>query len=1006
MKNLKLTKPIALLLSGLMLVSTFTVTAAAAETDNGSGNDSSKVGQSISEVMELLNATTYAEYKVTHAEKALGKNAITIAGTDYDTEKTDAKVSVDTYGGEKALYTPELGTVVYNVDVPSDGLYMIEMDYYPIAGKASNIERALRIDGKIPFKESRYLSMTKIWKDDLSDIGESDTAFEQDPLGNDVRPMAIEAPDWATYEFKDATGYYNDPFQYYLTAGTHSLELEATREAVAIGSITLKPYDAPKSYEEVSAEYASKGYKAVSSDATVKIQAETPVRTSTSTVYPTYDRSSAISEPQDASKIRLNTIGKTTTWQSVGDWVEYTLTVNETGLYYIVPRFQQSEQPDMFVSRKLYINGELPFAEAGTLQFAYDDEFQAKPLNDGTTEFQFYFEAGKEYTLRFEVVLGNMAELISEIEASLVNLNQIYLKIKQITGATPDQYRDYNFIELIPNELNLLIVESANLYDFSARLEAITGERGSNCATLNEIARIADRMGRDEDEIAKNLSKFKANIGTLGTWMNTARKQPLQVDFFSVQSPDVALPKANANAFQAFAFEMSQFVASFFTDYNSLGSEAGGEGESISVWVTTGRDQSQIVRQMINDMFTPQYNIPVELKLVAAGTLLPATLAGNGPDVAYMGGSDPVNYAIRNAIQKLDGFDTFDEVCARFSDQAIVPFTLDVTENPATEEIEGDAAGVNAIPETQSFSMLFYRQDSFADLEIEVPTTWDELKAILPVLQSEYMEIAMPQKLAGFTLLYYQRNGELYADGGMRINLDSNLALDTFKELCDMITQYKFPLTFDFANRFRTGEMPLGIADYTMYTQLNAFATEIRGLWAMMPLPGYEMEDGTVNNTATTAVSGLVMMADAKNPENAWKYIDWITSTEAQSRYGNEYTALLGNGTIHPTANKEAMMNMNWSSTELETLMAQFNKLRATPEYPGSYIITRYVDFAFLDAYNNNADPVEAMLSQYIFINKEISRKRAEFGLDTLEMGETLASRAEEAAAAETGEAE
>ena len=451
---------------------------------------------------------------------------------------------------------------------------------------------------------------------------------------------------------------------------------------------------------------------------------------------------------------------------------------------------------------------------------------------------------------------------------------------------------------------------------------------------------------------------------------------------------------------------MSQFVASFFTDYNSLGSEAGGEGESISVWVTTGRDQSQIVRQMINDMFTPQYNIPVELKLVAAGTLLPATLAGNGPDVAYMGGSDPVNYAIRNAIQKLDGFDTFDEVCARFSDQAIVPFTLDVTDNPATEENEGDAAGVYAIPETQSFSMLFYRQDIFADLEIEVPTTWDELKAILPVLQSEYMEIAMPQKLAGFTLLYYQRDGELYADGGMRINLDSNLALDTFKELCDMFTQYKFPLTYDFANRFRTGEMPLGIADYTMYTQLNAFATEIRGLWAMMPLPGYEMEDGTVNNTATTAVSGLVMMADAKNPENAWKYIDWITSTEAQSRYGNEYTALLGNGTIHPTANKEAMMNMNWSSTELETLMAQFNKLRATPEYPGSYIITRYVDFAFLAAYNDNKDPVESMLAQYIFINKEISRKRAEFGLDTLEMGETLASRAEEAAAAETGEAE
>ena len=49
---------------------------------------------------------------------------------------------------------------------------------------------------------------------------------------------------------------------------------------------------------------------------------------------------------------------------------------------------------------------------------------------------------------------------------------------------------------------------------------------------------------------------------------------------------------------------------------------------------------------------------------------------------------------------------------------------------------------------------------------------------------------------------------------------------------------------------------------------------------------------------------------------------------------------------------------------------------------------------------------VEAMLSQYIFINKEISRKRQEFGLDTLEMGETLASRAEEAAAAGNADAE
>ncbi|MGM9624418.1 MAG: extracellular solute-binding protein, partial [Eubacteriales bacterium] len=963
------------------------------------------------EVQELMNTIKYDDYRDLYASSPKGKGSVTVNGTDYVAEKTDAAVKIDTYGSKSALYTPESGTVVYEVEIPSDGLYMIEMEYYPIVGKASDIERSFRIDGKIPFQESKYLSMTKLWKNDLSKGADSETGFEQDPQGNDVRPAAYEDPDWMTYEFKDSTGYYNEPFQYYLTAGTHEISLQATRESVAIGSITFKPYEEVKTYEEVLAEYESKGYKAVSSDATVKIQAEFPDMFSSQTIYPTYDRSSAISEPQDPSKIRLNSIGKTTTWQSVGDWVEYTLTVPETGLYKIVARFQQSQQSDMFVSRKLTINGELPFAEAAYLQFAYNDKFQTKALNDGTTEFQFYFEAGETYKLRFEVVLGDMAQLISEIESTLTNLNNIYLKIKQITGATPDSYRDYNFIELIPDELNLLIAESKNLYDFSARLEEITGERGSTCGTLNEIARIANLMGRDEDEIARNLTPYKTYLGTLGTWMNTARNQPLQLDYLSVQSADAALPKANANGFQAFFFEMQQFVASFYTDYNSLGSETEGTTDSISVWVTTGRDQSQIVRQMINDMFTPEYGVPVELKLVAAGTLLPATLAGQGPDIAFMGGSDPINYAIRSAIQKLDNFDTFDEVCSRFNPEALVPFTLDVADNPNTpDEDESLAAGTYAIPETQSFSMLFYRQDIFADLGIEVPTTWDELKSILPVLQAQYMDIAVPQSLAGFTLLYYQRGGELYADGGMRINLDSNLALDTFKELCDMFTQYKFPLTYDFANRFRTGDMPLGIADYTMYTQLNAFATEIKGMWTMTTLPGYEITDEngntTISNTSTTTVSGLVMMSAAKNPENAWKYIDWFTSADAQSRYGNEYSALLGNGTIHATANMEAMRNMNWSTAELTTLMAQFTNLKATPEYPGSYIITRYVDFAFLAAYNSNADPVESMLKQYIYINKEITRKRQEFGLDTLELGETLADREAAKNAAETNAAE
>ena len=49
--------------------------------------------------------------------------------------------------------------------------------------------------------------------------------------------------------------------------------------------------------------------------------------------------------------------------------------------------------------------------------------------------------------------------------------------------------------------------------------------------------------------------------------------------------------------------------------------------------------------------------------------------------------------------------------------------------------------------------------------------------------------------------------------------------------------------------------------------------------------------------------------------------------------------------------------------------------------YPGSYILGRYTNFAFLDAYNNHADPVDSLLSYINTINKEITRKRTEFDL-------------------------
>jgi ABC-type glycerol-3-phosphate transport system substrate-binding protein len=227
----------------------------------------------------------------------------------------------------------------------------------------------------------------------------------------------------------------------------------------------------------------------------------------------------------------------------------------------------------------------------------------------------------------------------------------------------------------------------------------------------------------------------------------------------------------------------------------------------------------------------------------------------------------------------------------------------------------------------------------------------------------------------------------------MATNLDSDEALDAFKTMCDFFTQYQQPYTYDFANRFRTGEMPLGIADYSLYNQLTVFAPEIKGLWEFVQLPGSERtgidENGNtykyVDHTAPSGIGSVMIMKKKGNEENkyraSWNYIKWWTSTDIQGLFGNEQVAIIGTAAKYNTANKNAMLSQSWSADERRAIEQQFESLEGTPMTPGNYIVGRNQEFAFLAVYNNGTTPAEAMQSYISDINKELSRKRDEYDL-------------------------
>jgi len=222
----------------------------------------------------------------------------------------------------------------------------------------------------------------------------------------------------------------------------------------------------------------------------------------------------------------------------------------------------------------------------------------------------------------------------------------------------------------------------------------------------------------------------------------------------------------------------------------------------------------------------------------------------------------------------------------------------------------------------------------------------------------------------------------------MTINLDSDIALACFKDVCQLYTMFDFPVTYDFANRFRSGEMPIAIADYTAYNQLIVFAPEINGMWEFTPLPGTADVNGYINNTSVGTVTSMMMMRSVEDRGNefaAYVFMQWWSNADSQSSYGNEMEALLGPSAKQNTANIEALYSMPWSKSEHDNLAAQFKNVTCTPEFPGGYIIARYAQFAFLGVYNNDDEPVEKLLSYITTINDELSRKREEFGLPIAE---------------------
>ena len=583
---------------------------------------------------------------------------------DIMTRSDGCEVLASYEGREQVVRLNTDGTLTLTVTAPEAGDYRLLMGYHTLEGKGIDMEFTLAVDGK-PYGDGKTVtSLNRVWVDE--------GAPKRTSTGNDLRPKQMERFIWTEALLADSNDASGEAM-IFLASGDHDITLTNLRDALVIDYVLLQGKEKLPTYQEYSAAHGDVKTEPMQ----VLLQAENTLSKSASAIYPTYDRTSSYTQPYHPTQMRLNTIGGSGGKQ-VGEWVEWELEVPADGLSQMGRRYHQNPVTGYYVTRRVMIDGQVPFAELDAVKFSYHADWDYMPLGENEKNpYLFYLTQGK-HTLRMQVTLGDMAPLLEEMQDTVYDLNELYRQIIMITGTEPDFYRDYYLEKVIPGLTERLTGLADTLDGYQDEMDALLGSHSTAGQTIQVLSYQMREFAKEPYTIQKRLTTFSSNISAFAEWTLSVREQPLEIDYFVLSDASGSYKAKNDNIFDSVKREVSAFLGSFTQDYNAFGGEEeNARQEAITVWLSTGRDQATVINRLIEEGFTAETGIPVNLQLVS-GALLKATIAGQGPDVnLFTGRGEVMNLAFRGALADLSKLEGYGDTVSALRDGAQIPYTFE-----------------------------------------------------------------------------------------------------------------------------------------------------------------------------------------------------------------------------------------------------------------------------------------------------------------------------------------
>lgn len=940
-------------LASVFIVSQASIANVAAET-NKKGASTTKTSSSY----ETFTEKKYSQFiKETNLKQYNGQ-AITYKASSIFSG-SGQEVS-DTYGSNGKVIKVVTGDdATFTINAPEDALYYIKFSYLDESDSILPVETSLKVNGEYSFYEMRRMVFENRWV--------SPETIPLDKYGNQIVPTAKKVKTWDEKYVMDASYRYSDPLLVPLKKGDNTLDLTVEEGTLLINEISLANIEKVDKYTE----------QKVSGNEFVKIEAEDITYRNDSSIRPASEFNVDVT-PYNSDNRVLNIIDSWS-YKKAGQRVEYEFNVDKAGYYYVGFNYRQNTKIDFPVFADITIDGKLPNQQMKDYPFDYTSKFKTMTLKNQNTDnnMAVYLEQGK-HTIGATLSVNPLRDTMESIDAMMKEIEELSLEITKLTGAKSDKYRDFELDKYIPGIKEKLLDwadRTAKLYDdvhkynpdvkkigAFAELPMIEEQLRSLAEKPNDLPKRMTELSKGSSSVKQYMANLLQNMGNNG----------LSFDKIYIYQNEKDLPKG-ANIGLKVVEGIKRFVLSFTKqDYSTDNVNP----DHLQVWVNRPRQYVEILQNMINESFTPQTGIKVDLSLMPdQNKLTLANAAGEAPDVATaINYALPSDLALRGALKDLTEYSDFNEVKTRFPQGLLIPSMI------------GDS--VYSVPETLNFWVMYYRKDILQSLNIPVPNTIEEVKRYLPELQRKGMNFYYPtagmsglKTFAGTMPIIYQSGGSFYGDTLDKTTLTSEESIKGIKELTELFTIYNMPYDVpSFYQEFRDGTLPIGIAEYGMYNLLTNAAPEIANSWDIALVPGIENDKGEIQRWTAGGAENCVIFNDTNMPKEAWEYLKWWTSKDTQVQFGNTLQVTYGKEYIWNTANIEAFKELPWNTKHKNIILQQTQWLVEPPRVPGSYMVERELSNAYNSIVLDGKNLRTAIDLASKRIDREINRKLEEFG--------------------------